>query len=169
MRGWVFVVVPALLGSVGCSEVCGSPDQLNGRVFSSFAHARTFELVGDEAAFPALSSPANGTVEIGFEWASNLSMGPLAITMDGQLFDDGSGQWSQVNCGNFTATWGGTYTAKEGEEKGAEHTFVAAGFFVQYDDQLEGFVDWEERWESVDGRSGSFSGDILLRGEEVDP
>ena len=91
------------------------------------------------------------------------SGGTADVFLDGQPFDEGSGQWSQVNCGNFTATWGGTYVG----EDGTEHTFVAAGYFVQYREQLEGFVTWEEAWETAAGETGSFDSEVLLRGEEV--
>jgi len=156
MMVWVVV-------ALGCSDVCGTPDQLNGRAFEVFATPRTFDIGGDETEFPAETTPANGPVEIGFEWASPLPTSPLVITFDGQPSDEGTGQWSQVNCGNFTARWGGTYLA----EDGAEHVYVAAGYFVQYDDQLEGFIDWSENWQAPSGRQGSYSSDVLLRGEEL--
>ncbi|MEM6929156.1 MAG: hypothetical protein AAF602_19615 [Myxococcota bacterium] len=151
--------------STGCSEVCGSPDQLNGRTFASFATPRLFEIEADTPdAFPAGTSPLNGEIEIGFEWASNLPQGPLTVSFDGQPSEDGRGQWSQVNCGNFTATWRGIYTA----EDGAVHDYAAAGYFVQYRGQLEGFVSWEEGWVTADGGEfGTYESEVLLRGDEL--
>lgn len=150
-----------LLGT-GCNDVCGSPDQLNGRTFEAFSSARTYEIVGDRTLFPAESTPANGPLVLSFEWASDLSEGPLDVLIDGQRFEDGSGQWSEINCGTFTASWGGEYEGLDG----TVHRFVAGGYFVQYDDQLEGFVDWDEAWELADGPQGTFSAELLIRGEE---
>ncbi|HHO50187.1 MAG TPA: hypothetical protein ENK18_04760, partial [Deltaproteobacteria bacterium] len=71
-----------ILGS-GCSDVCGSPAQINNIEYDSFANARAFSL-SDEDAFPAESCPVNGPVIMAFEWGSDLGEGPLTVRMDGQ-------------------------------------------------------------------------------------
>ncbi len=163
MHARVLTIFTAAATSTGCSEVCGTPDALNGRTFESFATVRTIDVLdGKDGAFPAESSPANGPVDIAFEWASPLPEGPVTVSFDGQPSESGSGEWSEVNCGTFTVSWGGTYTA----EDGSTHVFSAAGYFVQYDDQLEGFLAWEEGWENPAGQQGRLEGDVLLRGAE---
>lgn len=164
MRTTAGLMGVAMVIGTGCNDVCGSPEVLDGRKFDAFATAREFDLVGDRTVFPAESTPANGPLELSFDWASSLSEGPVDVLIDGQRFEDGTGQWSQLNCGNFTASWSGMYEGLDG----AEHTFFAAGYFVYYNARLEGFVDWDEAWEVADGRSGTFSAQLLLRGEELD-
>lgn len=159
MRAVTCLLSSGAIFSLGCSDICGAPTQINNIEYDSFVNARAFSL-SDEDGFPAEGCPVNGPLAISFEWASELGEGPLTVRMDGQAFE-GSGTWSQMDCGNFQASWEGTYEGSDG----SRHTFVAAAAFVVWEStNLEGFIEWDENWTSAEGVQGEFAASALLRG-----
>jgi len=134
----------------GCSDNCGLGSQLNGREYEVFVKAITYDFQ-NEAAFPGEASPANGYMNLSFEWGT-ANEGPVTVFMDGQPFD-GNGTFDDQECGNFVAQWEGEYL----HESGSEHAFAAAALFLFYDTVLEGQLNYAENFRTVDDKVGSFN------------
>ena len=98
-----------------------------------------------ESGPPPGNIPINGTTDWQFEWGA-VPSGPIVVRINGQPFD-GEGAWNDVECGNFTASFGGTFRADDG----SDHNFTAAGNFYYYDVLLEGAMAYNETWTSADG------------------
>lgn len=142
--------------ATGCAENCPTArDSLNGRVWSLFGHAATWE-PEDLTGYPAGTSPVNGDHEYAFDWATGAPDGEVAVTIDGQVFE-GTGRWSETECGNFSVGFDGLF-----EARGDVHAFSASALLVTYDNHLDGFVDWQETWQSAAGGVGSFTADIRV-------
>lgn len=148
MRHLLLAGVVALVAS-GCSDTCGLGSQLNGQTYSAFIHPIEWEFDNEEA-FPGAASPANGPVELTFEWGAS-SNGPITVVMDGQPFD-GTGIFDEIECGNFVANWGGTYLSDEG----TEHEFKAAALFMYYDTFLEGQLSYAEAFRNAQNQVGAY-------------
>ncbi|MEQ1501841.1 MAG: hypothetical protein ABMB14_06405 [Myxococcota bacterium] len=154
---WLAVALSA------CSETCPTPtDALNGREWSVFSQAASYTIDGE--SFPAESTPASGTHTVSIDWSSRELDAPVVVTVDGQSFD-GEGVWSDTECGTFSIAYSGVYLA----EDGAEHAFAASTLLTTWlanPARLEGFVDWDESWASVEGEVGTFSADLQWFGRE---
>lgn len=140
----------------GCSETCPTArDALNGKVFPVFAHVATWE-PADLAGYPSDTSPINGAHDYGIEWATSAPDGEVTVIIDGQSFD-GTGRWSESECGNFVVAFDGVY-----ELDGDVHAFSASAELVTWEQHLDGFVDWQETWQAGAGEVGSFAADARL-------
>jgi len=148
MRTLFFVGIAAL-STAGCSDSCGLGQQLNGSVYSVFIHPIEWEFDNEEA-FPGEASPANGAIELGFEWGVS-SDGPITVFMGGQSFA-GTGIFDEQECGNFIANWEGDYLS----ETGSEHAFKAAALFLFYDDVIEGQLSYAEAFRTPSNQVGAY-------------
>ena len=150
-----------MAGLWACTDVCGSPQQINDIAFDAFVSPLTYTIT-NETAFPSYASPGNGALVISFSWDTAALEGPLTVTMDDQVFD-ANGFWSPMDCGNFEVTWAGAY---EGTD--SRHLFVGAADFVLWGDHIEGFVEWDEDWtDRTTGEEGDYTAFTLLRGVQL--
>jgi hypothetical protein len=151
----------------GCAETCPTPQsRLEGVAWNVFF--QPVEYAVDNEAFPAESSPGNGEHTLEITWlSSQLFRGAIEVAIDGQGFD-GTGTWSDVECGHFVMGWSGVYLADPEAEETATHAFAASAQLVTYGTTLDGFVDWEETWKSVDGQVGTWVSASQLFGSSVE-
>jgi hypothetical protein len=156
MRTVIATGVLAFLAT-GCSDTCGVGQQLNGQVYSAFIHPIEYDF-GDngegEANFPGAASPANGPIELSFEWGV-ANEGPITVYMNGQPFA-GTGIFDEQECGNFIANWEGAEETSYIAEGGSEHAFKAAALFMFYDDVLEGQLSYAEVYRTPRGEVGPY-------------
>jgi hypothetical protein len=140
-----------LISLLACTETCPDPKTRLDADWDVFVNA-VEHTIENEPAFPADTSPGNGPHAWRVDWNTDqLFKGAVQVTMDGQTFD-GTGTWSEVECGHFSLAWSGIYEA----ETGAEHAFAAGAVLVTYEHELEGFMDWEETWKAPDGQVGTY-------------
>jgi hypothetical protein len=155
--------LPSLL--LACAETCPTPaSELNERDWAVFVQAVDPE-IDNEEAFPAESSPGNGTHIWRIDWDSPELVqtdptGEVTVTIDEQPFE-GKGYWSTQECGNFTVTFAGEYIDADST---ARHSFAATGLLAVFEGKLEGFLDWQETWRAPDGQIGSFTSSSQLFG-----
>jgi hypothetical protein len=154
----LLVTLSAALGA--CSDTCPTPDSLNGRTWTVFVHPAEHQLENADA-FPADTTPANGTHELAITWTGREAQADVTVAIDGQEFG-GRGQWNETECGNFSVGFNGAY-----EAGGDRHSFVADATLVTWEQQLDGFLDWRETWESAEGEVGSFVASAQLTSVEL--
>jgi hypothetical protein len=159
----VVLAAPSVL--VGCGNPCSGPTQIAGVEYTVFSSVRTFGAVSDEedelAGFPSYETPVNGSHLWEFRWGG-ANVGPIVLVIDGQEFD-GTGQWDVVDCGTFDVEIPEqTFVDSEGND----HVFVTSGFFMAFDQRLEGSLYWAEAWSvAEDGTDGTFvAEDVQVRG-----
>jgi hypothetical protein len=148
---------------LACSETCPPPDvKLDGVVWDVFVTPVEYT-VDNEEAFPADSTPANGEHQLEIGWLTDeLFRGAVTVTIDGQPFD-GTGTWSEIECGHFSLSFSGIYEV----DTGAQHGFASTATLTTYRDVLEGFLDWSETWKSEDGQVGTFNTAAQVEGAKA--
>ena len=144
-----FLAVAALAPAfaAGCAETCPLPQaSLNDEVFDVFG--RVIALEQEPAPeWPSESLPFNGPREWTVNWASDQAESPVTVVIDGQTFEEGRGYFDDVECGNFSIAFKGTYVA----EDGAEHLVAANARLVVWPDGMDGFVDFQSSWSTPEG------------------
>jgi hypothetical protein len=150
------LVFGAASGGAGCSETCPPPTSIAERTWTVFVNPVTWE-IDNEEGFPAETSPANGEHEMNVAWPNNDLEGPITVTIDGQVFE-GRGRWNDVECGQFSIGFNGRY-----EAEGNVHAFSASALLVTWESNVDGFLDWQETWQSAEGVVGSYSTQAQLR------
>ncbi|MEZ4239326.1 MAG: hypothetical protein R3F59_24860 [Myxococcota bacterium] len=151
-------LAPLLLsaGLAGCTDTCPPPTSIADEVWTVFVNPVSWE--GDnEAAFPADTSPANGVHTLSVVWPSDAPDGNVTVTIDDQAFQ-GRGRWDETECGTFALGFNGRY-----EAGGDVHAFSCAATLVTWQGNVDGYLDWEETWQSAEGEIGSFSSQAQLR------
>ncbi|MEZ4315919.1 MAG: hypothetical protein R3F61_00370 [Myxococcota bacterium] len=136
-------LVPIVVLLSACQPDCGLPSMLDGVRYQAFGNVVDYT-IGQSGAPPG-QTLINGTTDLEFEWGG-VNDGPIVVRIDDQPFE-GEGSWNTVECGNFTASFAGTYRSSDG----SDHNFTAAGNFYLYDILIEGSMAWSETWTSADG------------------
>ena len=152
------LVVVAAFALAGCAETCPPPqDALGTKVFDVFG--RVISLEQEPAPeWPAESFPFNGLHQWSIAWGSNSAESAVTVVIDDQVFEEGNGYLDDVECGNLSVAFKGTYLADDG----AQHLFAANGRLIVWPDGLDGFLDFQSSWEAVDGTIGSTNGTVQL-------
>jgi len=158
--------IPLVLASLalplaaGCGADCGKPTQING-TYAVFANV--IQRSGSNMDhFPSYMTPANGWTEWTLTWNRN-KPAKVSVVIDGQPYT-ATGSWDEVECGNFTLDFAGTYLSIND----STHEFAVTGDFVAFGPQIEGRWDWEETWTSAQGETGTFSTIGQVSGTLVD-
>lgn len=162
MRATPFLLVCATLGASGCGVECGSPSQVN-NLYAVFANVLEIESVDNEESFPSYASPANGWSEWNLRW-DEIIQADVIVEIDSQSFP-ATGEWNDIECGNFNLDIAGDYFA----DGGSVHSFTARGQFIQFANQLEGLWDYEEVWTAEDGEQGTFVISGQVNGTVINP
>lgn len=161
------------LSLFACSETCPTPSsELNERDWAVFIQAAQFEIDKPEE-FPSETTPGNGEHTWRIDWTSpdlvgTDPSGEVTVTVDGQPFE-GKGFWSNQECGNFSITFAGKYLSPDAL---TEHAFAASALLAVFTDEvgneteskLEGFLDWEETWETPAGIVGTYTAQAQVFG-----